>query len=528
MQSISRRGFVISAAAAGAAFGLDGPLGVLHAGVRAEGRPRTSSNSRSATSRSSRCTTASGRRRTTRSSSRTQRSTRPRPRSRPAASPTRTCRSPSRSRRSGPRASSCCSTPAPARSWRRRPATSPRTTCGRKPASTRPRSTPSSSPTSTRDHISGLMAKDTNAPIFPNAEIYVPAAEYKFWTDPTTTAGAAKRIQAVFPTWKNIKQFEGDKEVVPGVKPIDTSGHTPGHTSYQIGSGNRQLIVLGDVTNIPALFVKNPGWHAVFDCRRRPRPRRTGARSSIAPSPTRRRSPATTTACPAPARSRRTARATPSCPSKRDAAVPARDDAWTAPCATQARRAPRRACGAFSLPAGGDGQAAGGGRASRRGWRARSASPGPPRFARHAAAALLQRVGVRPALADHARRCARLRRAASRAWPRGLRAPAAGRRRSRRAACSASSIARRAGPMLIVGTDVPGIRPRAYRRGVSPARPPRRRVRPGHGRRLLAGRPAAASARAASLWRTSAGPARMRLPIRWPISRAAPWRSWRR
>ena len=60
------------------------------------------------------------------------------------------------------------------------------------------------------------MAKDTNAPIFPNAEIHVPAAEYKFWTDPSVTAGAAKRIQAVFPSWKNIKQFEGDKEVVAG------------------------------------------------------------------------------------------------------------------------------------------------------------------------------------------------------------------------------------------------------------------------------------------------------------------------
>jgi glyoxylase-like metal-dependent hydrolase (beta-lactamase superfamily II) len=115
------------------------------------------------------------------------------------------------------------------------------------------------------DHISGLMAKDTNTPIFPNAAIYVPASEYKFWTDPATTAGVAKRIQAVFPTWKNIKQFEGDKEIVPGVRAINTNGHTPGHTSYHIGSGSRQLIVLGDVSNVPALFVKNPGWHAVFD-----------------------------------------------------------------------------------------------------------------------------------------------------------------------------------------------------------------------------------------------------------------------
>ncbi len=115
------------------------------------------------------------------------------------------------------------------------------------------------------DHISGLMAKDTNASIFPNAEIHVPATEYKFWTNPATTGGAAKRIQAVFPTWKNIKQFEGDKDVVAGVKPIATFGHTPGHTSYLISSGKRQLIVLGDVTNIPALFVRNPGWHAAFD-----------------------------------------------------------------------------------------------------------------------------------------------------------------------------------------------------------------------------------------------------------------------
>lgn len=115
------------------------------------------------------------------------------------------------------------------------------------------------------DHITGLMAKDTNAPIFPNAEIIVPAVDYKYWTDPATTGGAAKRIQAVFPTWKNIKQFEGDKEVAPGVQAIATFGHTPGHTSYLVSSGRNQLIVLGDVSNIPSLFVKNPGWHAAFD-----------------------------------------------------------------------------------------------------------------------------------------------------------------------------------------------------------------------------------------------------------------------
>jgi len=115
------------------------------------------------------------------------------------------------------------------------------------------------------DHITGLMAKDTNAPVFPNAEIHVPAGEYAYWTNPATTAGAAKRIQAVFPNWKNIKQFEGDKEVVSGVRAIATPGHTPGHTSYQLSSGNQQLLVSGDVTNIRALNMTNPGWHIAFD-----------------------------------------------------------------------------------------------------------------------------------------------------------------------------------------------------------------------------------------------------------------------
>ena len=34
------------------------------------------------------------------------------------------------------------------------------------------------------DHISGLWVKETNAQVFPNAEILMPEVEYKFWTDP--------------------------------------------------------------------------------------------------------------------------------------------------------------------------------------------------------------------------------------------------------------------------------------------------------------------------------------------------------
>ncbi len=111
------------------------------------------------------------------------------------------------------------------------------------------------------------MAKDTNAQIYPNATIYLPKDELAFWTGssvPQPAQAISNRVKATFPTWKNVQQVDGDKEVVPGARAIATPGHTPGHTSYLVGSG-KHLLVLGDVTNIPVLFVKNPGWHAVFD-----------------------------------------------------------------------------------------------------------------------------------------------------------------------------------------------------------------------------------------------------------------------
>lgn len=122
------------------------------------------------------------------------------------------------------------------------------------------------------DHIFGLMAKDTNAPTYPNAEIVVPAAEHAWWTDasvftklPEARHGLAKRIQATLATWKNVSQVSGEREVASGIRAIASPGHTPGHTIYVAGSGKDVLMVLADTSNIPALFVKNPGWHVAFD-----------------------------------------------------------------------------------------------------------------------------------------------------------------------------------------------------------------------------------------------------------------------
>jgi glyoxylase-like metal-dependent hydrolase (beta-lactamase superfamily II) len=122
------------------------------------------------------------------------------------------------------------------------------------------------------DHIFGLMEKDTNKPVFPNAEIIVSDVEYKFWTDPAVIdrlpearKGLARRIQAVFPTWKNIRQVAGEPEVAPGIRFVDAPGHTPGHRAFHLSSGAGQLMISNDTAYVPALVMANPGWRGQYD-----------------------------------------------------------------------------------------------------------------------------------------------------------------------------------------------------------------------------------------------------------------------
>lgn len=122
------------------------------------------------------------------------------------------------------------------------------------------------------DHIFGLMAKDTNAPIYPKAEIVVPEAELAWWMDegvfgklPAERHGLARRIQATLGKWETVRRVKDGADVAPGIVAVAAHGHTAGHTTYLVGSGKDQLIVLADITNIPALFARNPGWHVSFD-----------------------------------------------------------------------------------------------------------------------------------------------------------------------------------------------------------------------------------------------------------------------
>ena len=123
------------------------------------------------------------------------------------------------------------------------------------------------------DHIYGLMDKDTNAQVFPDAEIIVPGAELKWWTRPEVDAmelgptrkGLSQRIRTTLATWKNVRLVEGETEFLPGVRAIPAQGHSPGQIAHLLSSGDKQLLVTADVSLLPALFVRNPDWQVALD-----------------------------------------------------------------------------------------------------------------------------------------------------------------------------------------------------------------------------------------------------------------------
>jgi glyoxylase-like metal-dependent hydrolase (beta-lactamase superfamily II) len=122
------------------------------------------------------------------------------------------------------------------------------------------------------DHINGLLTPD-NKPSFPNAEIMVPAAEWKYFMDDVEMGKqTSDRMKGVFAglrrvfdaLGRKVTQYEPDKELAPGIRSVATYGHTPGHNSHIISSGGETVFVQADITNLP-LFVRNPGWHLMFD-----------------------------------------------------------------------------------------------------------------------------------------------------------------------------------------------------------------------------------------------------------------------
>lgn len=124
------------------------------------------------------------------------------------------------------------------------------------------------------DHINGIKTAD-NKLAFPNAEHMASAPDWAFWMSEDNKAKAESNgmMKAYFANTRKvlsdvadkITRYEWGKEIVPGITSISTPGHTPGHTSFAVASGNARMFVQVDVTNIPEFFLVNPDWHCVYD-----------------------------------------------------------------------------------------------------------------------------------------------------------------------------------------------------------------------------------------------------------------------
>jgi glyoxylase-like metal-dependent hydrolase (beta-lactamase superfamily II) len=86
---------------------------------------------------------------------------------------------------------------------------------------------------------------------------------------PDALRSAAKRFVSEYGS--NLRTFDEEHEIAPGVVARRTGGHTPGHSVVRVASGGDGLTFAGDA--VFTVGFEHSDWHNGFE------PRRGGARS---------------------------------------------------------------------------------------------------------------------------------------------------------------------------------------------------------------------------------------------------------
>jgi len=122
------------------------------------------------------------------------------------------------------------------------------------------------------DHVGGLLADGLRGRLRPDVPIHLAAAEVEFWTSPdfsrNTFGGFPNVLRSAERRFideyrSQLRLFEAEYEVAPGVVVLRTGGHTPGHSVVRLASGGDRLTFLGD-----AVFQDHfdrPDWYNAFD-----------------------------------------------------------------------------------------------------------------------------------------------------------------------------------------------------------------------------------------------------------------------
>lgn len=123
------------------------------------------------------------------------------------------------------------------------------------------------------DHIGGLLADGIKERLRPDLQIHVAAAEVRFWEAPDFSRTAmpqgfpdalratARRFAQEYRD--QLRQFDNEHEVAPGVVVSRTGGHTPGHSVVRVASGGERLMFAGDA--VFSVGFDHPDWHNGFE-----------------------------------------------------------------------------------------------------------------------------------------------------------------------------------------------------------------------------------------------------------------------
>lgn len=123
------------------------------------------------------------------------------------------------------------------------------------------------------DHVGGLLVDGVRDRLRPDLRIHVAAAEAEFWGSPDFSRVSmppgfpdalrrtAKRFLDEYGS--QLRTFETEHEVAPGVLVRRTGGHTPGHSMVRLASGGDRLTFAGDLVFAPGF--DHPDWFNGFE-----------------------------------------------------------------------------------------------------------------------------------------------------------------------------------------------------------------------------------------------------------------------
>ena len=118
------------------------------------------------------------------------------------------------------------------------------------------------------DHIGGLLRGGERA--FPKARLMVAKPEITYWTGLAEKDAAnpnAALVKAMVKAYGTdvLPPFAFGDILLPGVMALDASGHTPGHTVFQVEAGGKSLLIIGDLIHGTPLQFALPDECAVYD-----------------------------------------------------------------------------------------------------------------------------------------------------------------------------------------------------------------------------------------------------------------------